>query len=486
MMEKRVISLCDGVIRDENRRFCTPMNFSMNRGEQIAVIGVNGSGKSLLADLLEGSLPLRSGELTYDLPGSGHFAAEGIRRLAFSDAYGAADGDYYYQQRWNASDLENAPLVGELLREAGFDADLSKRWAERLSLEEMLPKRVVSLSSGELRKFLIAKSLSGGGRVLIVESPFIGLDREARTTLRELFASLVEEGVQFVLMVSSPEDIPPFITHVYTIEDRTIGPKQTLAEFRHSERFSALRREKRELYDANPPRLPAPQNRAGEWDEVARLRNVTIRYGDRTVLHALDWTVRRGEKWALLGGNGSGKTTLLSLISADNPMAYAHDIVLFDRPRGSGESIWDIKRRIGYVSPEMHRSYTKPVAAEEVVASGFFDSVGLYRRPSEEQLAICRDWMHTFQADRLVGRLFTRLSSGEQRLLLLARAFVKDPQLLILDEPLHGLDGPKKELARGIIDAFCEREGKTLIYVTHYENELPACIDRRLVLPRRG
>ena len=179
-------------------------------------------------------------------------------------------------------------------------------------------------------------------------------------------------------------------------------------------------------------------------------------------------------------------STLLSLLCADNPQAYAQDISLFGRRRGTGESIWDIKRRIGYVSPEMHRSYVKDIPAVDIVASGFFDTIGLYRTPDDAQRAVCEQWMDAFGIRPLRDRSFLRLSSGEQRLLLLARAFVKDPDLLILDEPLHGLDCCNKERARAVISEFCRRPGKTMIYVTHYERELPDCINRRMELPRRG
>ena len=224
---------------------------------------------------------------------------------------------------------------------------------------------------------------------------------------------------------------------------------------------------------------------AYDSDEVVRLNRVSIRYGDRTILQDLDWTVRRGERWALSGENGAGKSTLLSLVCADNPQSYACDIRLFGRKRGSGESIWDIKRHIGYVSPEMHRAYQKNLPARDIVASGLHDSIGLYRRPAPGEVETCAWWMEVFGVGGLAARSFLHLSSGEQRLCLLARAFVKDPELLILDEPLHGLDTRNRRRVRAVIEAFCHRRGKTLVMVTHYEDELPPCIDHRLHLLRR-
>lgn len=194
--------------------------------------------------------------------------------------------------------------------------------------------------------------------------------------------------------------------------------------------------------------------------------------------------MRCGERWALSGQNGAGKSTLLSLVCADNPQSYACDIALFGQQRGTGESIWDIKKHIGYVSPEMHRAYQRDLPTLRIVASGLHDSVGLYVKTDDSQLDICRFWLRIFGLEGKEETSFMKLSSGEQRLVLLARAFVKDPELLILDEPLHGLDMTFRRRVKDIIETFCERRNKTLIMVTHYKEELPACIDHSLHLTR--
>ena len=207
-------------------------------------------------------------------------------------------------------------------------------------------------------------------------------------------------------------------------------------------------------------------------------------FGPVSVLKDVSFEVQKGEIHALMGENGAGKSTLLSLVCADNPQSYACDISLFGRKRGTGESIWEIKKHIGYVSPEMHRAYLKNLPAIEIVASGLHDSIGLYKRPQPEQMAICEWWMDIFGIADLKDKPFLQLSSGEQRLSLLARAFVKDPELLILDEPLHGLDTYNRRRVKKVIEAFCRRKDKTMIMVTHYESELPQTIDRRIYLSK--
>ncbi|MDD4820925.1 MAG: ATP-binding cassette domain-containing protein, partial [Flavobacteriales bacterium] len=155
-----------------------------------------------------------------------------------------------------------------------------------------------------------------------------------------------------------------------------------------------------------------------------------------------------------------------------------------DRKRGTGESIWDIKRRIGYVSPEMHSCYLENIPCIDVVASGLFDTIGLFRRPSPEQTMIAEKWLEIFDASEMAKKSFLKCSFGEQRLAILVRAFVKNPQMLILDEPLHGLDATKKERVKSIIEAFCAQKDKTLIVVSHYERNIPSCVTQRKVLKK--
>lgn len=266
------------------------------------------------------------------------------------------------------------------------------------------------------------------------------------------------------------------------VKDMKVQPKVTLAEYlagRESVPAHVLSPELEQAIVDQPY-----SDREYHTQEVVKMNKVRIQYGERIILKDLDWTVMNGERWALSGQNGAGKSTLLSLVCADNPQSYACDITLFDNPRGSGESIWDIKKHIGYVSPELHRSYQRDLPAIRIVASGLMDSVGLYVKPKEEDMDKCRFWMKVFGLEGLEERGFLKLSSGEQRLVLLARAFVKDPELLILDEPLHGLDNRNRRLVKDVIEAFCRRQNKTMIMVTHYKEELPACIDHSIFLMR--
>jgi molybdate transport system ATP-binding protein len=335
-------------------------------------------------------------------------------------------------------------------------------------MDEFLDKYIITLSSGELRKFQLTKTLFANPRLLIMDNPFIGLDAETRDQLKELLQRLAEEReMEIMLVIAKTDDIPEFANEVKETSPLEAIPAHVLSVEKHDAILS----------------LPYHDN---DYDcqRVVDMKKVCIRYGERTILKDVDWTVMNGERWALSGQNGSGKSTLLSLICADNPQSYACDITLFDRPRGSGESIWDIKKHIGYVSPEMHRSYKRNLPAIRIVASGLMDSIGLYAVPNAQDYEKCRWWLDIFGIGELADRPFLQLSSGEQRLVLLARAFVKDPQLLILDEPLHGLDLWNRRLVKDIIETFCQRRNKTMIMVTHYQTELPNNITHQKFLAR--
>ena len=427
-----------------------------------AIAGRNGSGKTLYVDQLRKQL-----------------ASDKVRYIAFTDSYGVnVDGQYYLQLRWNQHDIDHeTPTVGELLQRAyllaGEDTAERRQMQQQLyalfHMDEFMDKYIITLSSGELRKFQLTKTLFANPKLLIMDNPFIGLDAETRDQLRDLLKVLAEErDMEIMLVMSKTDDIPTFVSEVKWMDKQEPVPDHVLS------------REKRDAILSLPY-----TDRDYDCQKVVEMKNVSIRYGKRTILKDLNWTVRNGERWALSGQNGSGKSTLLSLVCADNPQSYACDITLFDRPRGSGESIWDIKKHIGYVSPEMHRSYKRNLPAIRIVASGLMDSIGLYAVPNAQDYDKCRWWLDMFGIEHLADKPFLQLSSGEQRLVLLARAFVKDPQLLILDEPLHGLDLWNRRLTKDIIETFCQRRGKTLIMVTHYQEELPNVITNQLFLKKQ-
>ena len=435
----------------------------METGKTIAIVGLNASGKTQYIERLRRQL-----------------ASDRVRYIAFCDSYGVAtDRAYYLQLRWNQHDIdEETPTVGSKLEQVflqtGKDTAERRIYQQHLyhmfAMEKELDKYLILLSSGELRKYQLVKHLLSHPSILILDNPFIGLDAASRILLRDLLVTLVrEEHLTVYLLLSKPEDIPSYTDEIIymTPEDSFFAEPQGLSI------------ESKKLLLNLPPSAHTSMS-----EEIIRMNDVCIRYGKRQILNNLNWIINEGEHWSLSGPNGCGKSTLLSLISADNPQAYACDISLFGNQRGSGETIWEIKSRIGYVSPEMHRSYQRNLPSLQVVASGIKDTIGLYVRPNATEREKCLWWMRLFGIEDLASRSFMEISSGEQRMVLLARALVKDPELLILDEPMHGLDLHRQKLVKDIIETFCKRPHKTLIFVTHYLGELPSCIDHHLTLSK--
>lgn len=480
METDNLVEIKNAVPRINTLAFSQPINWAVKDNQHWAIIGPNGGGKTLLIDILLGKHALRSGEII----SKDNISINSIVKcVAFRDIYSFADiQNSYYQQRWNAGDEHDVPIVRDLFSKA------EREWVEMLiaafKIEDLVEKPINLLSSGELRKTLIVRSLLTKPRILILDNPFIGLDTKSRDVLNEVLSKLSRlENLQIILILSHPKDLSAIITHILPIKDKNLLPIISRKEF-----LEDISLQKNLFNTENKADISALLNSSTEqflFKNALLFKNIHIRYGTRTILKELNWQVKRGEKWALLGENGSGKSTLLSLVSGDNPQAYANDITLFDRKRGSGESIWDIKKHIGYISPEMHLYYLKNVRCIDVVGSGFFDTIGLYKKCSEEQEIVALEWMKVFGIENIKDTSFLNISTGEQRLVLLARVFVKNPDLLILDEPLHGLDAANKYRIKKIIEDFCTN-GKALIYVTHYEDEIPEVVTQRLILTKQN
>ena len=286
----------------------------------------------------------------------------------------------------------------------------------------------------------------------------------------------MERGIQLILIVRRPEEIPQGATHLLHVAAGKIrhqGPLDTLRANRQLRWF---------FVPAIPPRsapLPAKPS-SSEEDEVFSLHHVTVRY-DRTVaLRDISWTVRRGERWALVGHNGSGKSTLLSLLTGDNLQAYANDVRLFGQKRGQGESIWDIRKRIGWVSPELQWHTPGAETVTEVIASGLFDTIGLHRSLSTTHRKLIRVWIERFGLDHRAP--FASLGAGEQRMALLARALIKTPELILLDEPCQGLDSRHRAAFHRALRVALKGHPCALVYITHHQDELPPLVDRVLEL----
>jgi molybdate transport system ATP-binding protein len=459
-------------------RLLDNLDWTIRRGEQWALTGASGSGKTLLAHTLLGR-HFHTGNLTfYDADG----APLTHPRISFVEQQHRFHGrpghtELYYQQRFNASDADQTITVAQELADAGIDP--ARALIDTLHIGPLLQKPLIQLSNGENKRVQLALALLDDPQLLILDNPFLGLDAEGRATLHTMIDRLAANGIQ-LLLITGPHELLRSITHVAQLD----GGKWVLSGPRNDFHPVEWQKHPHRLDDDILGRLSVDASTSGGRDFVfaVKMRNTTVRYGESTILKDIDWEVRRGERWSVSGPNGAGKSTLLSLITADNPQAYANEIWLFDRRRGSGESIWDIKKNIGFVSPEMHLYFDGSATGFEVVASGLFDTIGLFRILDADQEGLVSDWLRLLSLHDFRLRRLTQLSTGQQRLVLLARALIKNPPMLILDEPCQGLDEEQTAWFRTLVTRLCEAFGTTLIYVSHYPDELPTCIDRWLRL----
>lgn len=461
------------VARPDGHVILRDLSWTIRGGETWAVVGPIGSGKTTLAETLLGKHFARSGQVSWPildrLRAAGRtvtYASEVIRHVAFKENSRLFTyAGHYYQQRFEFAD-EDEPLTLEQYLRNGTNAsdDAVHDAARRLGIEHRLQLSFIKLSNGQTRRARIARALLAHPELLILDDPFIGVDTAGRAEVADLLGQLVSDGLHLVL-ICPPEAVPGWVTNV--LECRTPGEERG---------EKAEGRKARVAASASNSRAAA----APHSQEVIELRNVSVSHGGRAILRDVTWAVRAGERWAVVGPNGSGKTTLLSLLCGDHPQAYSNDIRLFGRQRGTGESIWDVKRRVGLVSPEFHLYFTEPLTAERAAATGFFDAVVDHPTSSEQDAAV-RELFEEFEIVPLARRPFRQLSTGEQRLVLLIRALVKRPPLLILDEPFQGLDRATAEKARDWLDRNLAPD-QALLFVSHHDEEIPRSVTHRLRL----
>jgi molybdate transport system ATP-binding protein len=218
------------------------------------------------------------------------------------------------------------------------------------------------------------------------------------------------------------------------------------------------------------------------FSELIYLKDVSLKYGQKTILDNINWRINAGERWSLSGPNGSGKTSLLNLIFGDNPKAYGCDIRLFGKHKGTGESIWEIKARIGFVSPEMHQYLPQNQSVFDVICSGFSEAESSFKKPTGYQRDVARQWLKDLGYFEIGMRLFGELSTSAQRIVLFLRSLVKNPPLLILDEPFQGLDSAHIRMLKDLLNQIASESNCAMIFVTHIPEELPECFTLHLKL----
>lgn len=447
---KKIDALKSGI------RLFKDFNWCIRDGEHWLITGPNGSGKTILLEVLQGIVHVPMGEVLIDfVEGQTWDERYANRRklIHYLPAHAIASllkqhEGLYYQQRYYGIGDERIPSVRDVL-----GADLLKikelNIPGSFSIEALLQLEITRLSNGQLKKVLLTKvMLSGIPRLLLLDYPFEGLDEKSRRDLCDFIDYIAEAYNTQIVLVDHQHVLPKVMNRKLTLKDFTIADQQVF-DNTHNIRDMQIRAK------AIPQQQPV-QN-------IVDIRNLRIQYGDTVILDNFSWTVNKGERWALIGRNGAGKTTLFSMIFADHPMAYSQEIYLFGKRRGTGESIWDIKRRINYLGPELI-SYLSPQQILMTGRSFLKNSTGWDALKAEQLLA-------SFEAEHFIDKPVRFLSSGELQVLLLISCFLKKGELLLLDEPFQFLDSRQKSNLTHYLRRQLSKD-TTLILITHYADDL--------------
>jgi molybdate transport system ATP-binding protein len=443
------------------------------------ILGANGSGKSALAACIAGQGEFLSGE----------------RQVITNYAWVSVEQQQALieaERQKDCADLLDIIPVPSTVEEILFtglarpypDVDFFQQVLSIFSLSPILPRPFRALSTGETRKLLLAKALLSKADLLILDEPWDGLDQQAGADLSQLFASLAEQ-ITFVFVLNRLSEVPDYCQQVILMDNGHIQWQTQIHNtlsitLSHIEQLRHMQQTQLSIPERDVERFaPHPLDSSAP---LVKLNQAKVCYGDNIVFSHLDWSIEPNQHWQVTGPNGSGKTCLLNLITGDHPQCYVNDIKVFGYQRGSGESIWQIKQYIGYMSNAFHLDYRVSCSLLQVILSGFYDSIGLYQTPTAQQVTLAKQWLALMGFSHVENRAFQQLSFGDQRLALIARSMVKHPALLILDEPCNGLDDINRIKVLTLIELLAREGSTTLLYVNHHQEDVIPSIKHHLCM----
>lgn len=446
-------------------------------GEHWAVVGGNGAGKTTLAQLLRDELRPQRGQIVW---ANAIDPTRDVVYVSFALQRELIEHDNRYD---DSNEREDAHDVGTTVRQAILQGrpedERFNQLVDSFGLRAILQRGIRVISTGEGRKTLLARALFSQPKILILDNPLEGLDKTMQAELSRAIETLLRGDTPLLLLLPLGSKLPSGITHVLELERGEVVGNGPRAE------FEKLHRRDTEKNSAVVVALPAPLQRAKPIAPDAapiEMQGVNVHFDDTPILTDIHWRLDRGQHCCISGPNGAGKSTLLNLITGDNHKGYGQPLFLFGRKRGSGESVWELKANCGIVNTPLQLNNLNRQRVLEVVASGLYDTIGLYNNCTGREKELTLEWIHAVGLDELAQHRFDQLSFGEQRLALLARAMVKSPPLLILDEPCIGLDGAHKQQFIALVERIAQQGYTQVLYVSHVAEELPKCINQWLQL----
>lgn len=446
------------------------LNWTLNTGENWVFYGANGSGKTALAKVLSGQLPISSGSRHI------HPSIEPLRDIQWvsSDAQQALEE---HDRRFDDSEVradahDEGTRVGDIIFHGQQPPPEVQHWVEKLGMTPHLARGIRYISSGQLRKTLLLKAFMDKPKVLIIDDPMAGLDIASQAHVRDLVELLAQSSTQLILLLRRRGDIVDSMSHIAELDALRIvraGPRPANweAQAQHDTPPASS-------FTLTPAQRPA----YARGTNLITMNDITARYHDKIVFDQLNFKLDAQQHCSISGPNGCGKSTLIHIMNAENEMAYGQDVYLFGNKRGGGESIWDVKANFGEVSNRIHEQYGRGWTIQQVVISGLYDSIGLYKKPSNADIARARECLNNFDINAKSDALYTRLSYGQQRLVLLARAIIKVPPILLLDEALTGLDDDHQAQFLQVLSQAIDTTDMTVINITHRTEEQPHFIQR--------
>jgi molybdate transport system ATP-binding protein len=451
------------------------LNWEVQSGQHWVISGGNGAGKSALIAALTGTGNIISGQL------------QGLPERIGVVSFAAQEALINQERQKDDADILDVISIGTPVRNIIFDDCLDPQTAQKIitkfALDYLLDRAFRKLSTGESRKVMLVRALSCKPQLLLLDEPFEGLDIDTFALLQDYLQELALQ-VPMIMVLNRFDEIPAFITHIAYMEQGQLLhqiDKQDTEAYNNLYQLLHLKTTELSVPACDPlssiPKLDPSQ-------PLVRLTDLTIKYDEFVLIDKLNWTIEPNQHWQLSGPNGAGKTAVLSIITGDHPQCYNNDILVFGFQRGQGESIWQIKQFIGYVSTALQWEYRVQISLRNVIISGFYDSIGLYSKASDRQKSIADQWLALLGMSDRADQPFQKLSYGDQRLLLIARAMVKHPPLLILDEPCLGLDDINRQLVLALIEKICAGSETAVIYVNHHPQDKIAGIENYLALAK--